>query len=154
MAGKPNKPIEYAKEPTGRPSKFTPEIRASIIDDICHRVPYEFAAEANGISEVTLYEWINKGKAHLYEGIESDYSIFAKAIKRAETNKMRGHCDNIADHVDKWQGDAWMLERRWHKHYSTNAGLNELNSKMDKLMGQENEKRNNEERNVEDDKEV
>ncbi len=141
MAGKPNKPIEYTREPTGRPSKFTPERRASIINDIARRVPYEIAAEANGICDETLYEWLRIGKSHIKEGIDSDYSMFSEGIKAAERSRIVEHADNIADHVDKWQADAWMLERRWYKHFGSNAQLNELNRKLDKLdcLGEKNE---------------
>lgn len=155
MAGKPNPPKQYAKETTGRPTKFTPERRASIIADISSRIPYEIAAEANGISLDTLYEWLRIGRDHRNEGIESDYTIFSEALKRSELNKIKSHTDTIAEHADKWQADAWLLERRWHKHFSANAGLNELNSKLDKLMeGENNGKRNKQESCEEDDKEV
>lgn len=137
MAGKPNKPIEYAKEPIGRPSKFTPERRAAIIDAISKRVPYEFAAEGNGICEDTLYDWINTGKKHRKEGIDSDFANFSEAIKKAEMSKIVEHSEKIASNVDRWQADAWILERRWHKHYGSNAQLNELNNKLDKLMESE-----------------
>lgn len=137
MAGKPKPKIEYVKEGSGRPSKFTPERRAAIVDAIRNRVPYEYAAEGNGICEDTLYEWLAIGKKHRKEGIDSDYAFFSEAIKRAEMNRIIEHTTNIASHVDKWQGDAWILERRWHKHYGSNAQLNELNNKLDKLMQSE-----------------
>lgn len=153
--GLPNPPKVYAKETTGRPSKFTPERCAAIIDDILHRVPYEYAAEANGISEKTLYVWIDIGKQHQIEGIESEYTLFLQGIKAAEKTRIKQHSENIATHADKWQADAWILERRWHKHYSTNAALNELNSKLDKLMdGERHEKQGHQERSQEDDQEV
>jgi transposase-like protein len=134
MAGKPNPPKEYATETTGRPSKFTPERRAAIIDAISHRIPYEFAAEANGICEDTLYEWVKIGKAHRKEGIISDYSKFSEDLKRAEMEKIRGHCDMIAAKPERWQADAWLLERRWYKHFGANAQVNELNQKLDRLL--------------------
>lgn len=134
MAGKPQPPKEYAREPIGRPSKFTPERRASIIDDISHRIPYEMAAEANGICFDTLYEWLKIGKQHQRDGVQSDYSDFSEALKRAERNRVREHNEKIASNVDRWQADAWILERRWHKHYSPNAQLNEMNQKLDKLL--------------------
>jgi len=141
MAGKPNPPKVYATEPVGRPSKFTPEIRNGIIHAVSRRVPYCLAAEANGISEPTLYAWINIGKQHLKDGIESDYTMFIKSLKVAEMSRMMEHTDKIADHVDKWQADAWLLERRWHKDWSANAQLNELNQKLDTLLdGGTNEK--------------
>lgn len=153
MAGKPNPPKEYARECTGRPSKFTPERCAAIVDDIAHRVPYEYAAEGNGVSENTLYIWLDIAKQHEAQGIESAYTVFREAIKRAESRRIREHNQNIADHVDKWTGDAWILERRWHKHYSTNAALNELNHKMDRLLetGDKHEKGSHEESSQEND---
>lgn len=137
MAGKPQPKKEYAQEGSGRPSKFTPERRAAIIHAISKRVPYEFAAEANGIGETTLYEWLALGRLHTSEGKTSEYSVFAEAIKSAEMSKIIEHNEKIASNVDRWQADAWILERRWHKHYGSNAQLNELNNKLDKLMENE-----------------
>ncbi len=133
MAGKPNPPKEYSREPIGRPSKFTPERRAAIIDAISRRIPYEFAAEANGICEATLYDWLNTAKLHRMEGIDSDYTIFSEAIKRAEMTRMLEHIEVIAARPERWQADAWMLERRWSKHYGPNAQLNELNQRLARL---------------------
>lgn len=134
MAGKPQPPKEYVREGSGRPSKFTPEIRDGIIHAISRRVPYCLAAEANGISEPTFYEWIKIGKQHLKDCIESEYTVFLKSVKLAEMQKVIEHTDKIADHVDKWQADAWILERRWHKDWSANAQLNELNQKLNTLL--------------------
>lgn len=154
MAGKPNPPKEYAREPIGRPSKFTPERRASIIDAISHRIPYEMAAEANGICLDTLYEWLKIGKQHRNDGIESDYTIFSEALKRAEMTKVREHTEIIAARPERWQADAWLLERRWHKHFGPNAQLNELNNKLDQLLdGDKNEKGSHQKRSQEDDQE-
>lgn len=156
MAGKPNPPKVYATEPVGRPSKFTPERRTAIIDAISHRIPYEMAAEANGISGSTLYEWLKTGKDQIDQGIESDYTMFSESLKRAEMQKVREHTDMIAAKPERWQADAWLLERRWHKHFGANAALNELNAKLDKLLDgdKKNEDGIKEERRQEDDKEV
>lgn len=147
MAGPSKNPDDYVKEHMGRPSKFTPERRAAIIDAISHRIPYEFAAEANGICEETLYEWLRQGKEHRKQGIDSDYSKFSEDLKRAEMTKIREHSDIISARPERWQADAWMLERRWHKHYGPNAQLNELNQKLDRLL--EGEKHVKEEANEE-----
>lgn len=117
----------------GRPTKFTEERRNAIIDAISHRIPYQLAAEANGICEDTLYDWLNTAKAHQREGIDSDYTIFSEAIKRAEMNKVRQHSDIIADRPERWQADAWLLERRWPKHYGPNAQLNEMNQRLERI---------------------
>ncbi len=134
MAGKPNPPKEYSREPIGRPSKFTEERRNSIVDAISHRIPYEMAAEANGISLETLYAWLRTGKEHRDQGIDSDYTIFSESLKRSEMQKVREHTDMIAAKPERWQADAWLLERRWHKYFSSNAQLGELNYKLDKLL--------------------
>ncbi len=146
MAGKPNPPIEYTREPVGRPSKFTPERRASIIDAISHRIPYEMAAEANGINVETLYDWLRTAKSQRDEGITSDYTVFSEGIKRAEMTRVREHTEIIAARPERWQADAWLLERRWHKYFGPNAQVNELNEKLDRLL-------NGESKNGQEDKE-
>lgn len=133
MAGKTNQKMPDIIKDVGRPSKFTPERRAAIIDAISHRIPYEFAAEANGICEDTLYEWLRVAKIDRMNGIDSEYTKFSEDIKRAEMIRIRQHSDVIAERPERWQADAWMLERRWHKHYSANAQLGELNKRLDKL---------------------
>lgn len=121
----------------GRPTKFTPERRSAIVDAISHRIPYEYAALANGISEQTLYNWIDIAKHHLNEGIDSDYTRFFEDIKRAEMTRIREHSDMIAAKPERWQADAWLLERRWYKHFGSNSQLNDLNLKLDRLAESE-----------------
>lgn len=156
MAGKPQPPKVYVQEGSGRPSKFTEKRRNDIIDAISHRIPYELAAEANGISLSTLYEWFKIGREHQEQGIDSEYTVFSEALKRAEMQKVREHCDMIAAKPERWQADAWLLERRWHKHFSSNAQLGELNQKLDQLNNGEllNGKEGHKKRSEEDDQEV
>lgn len=138
----------------GRPSKFTPERRAAIIDAIAHRIPYEYAAEANGICEATLYDWLKTARVHHTQGIDSDYTKFSEAIKRVEMTRIREHSDMIAAKPKNWQADAWMLERRWHKHYGPNAQLNELNKRFTLFeQGERKHERDVEETSGEADKE-
>jgi len=144
MAGKPKKKNSKAKkmaEPVGRPSKFNPERCASIIKDISDRIPYIMAAEANGICEDTLYEWIAIGRRDCANNIDSEYAIFSEAIKKAEANKVREHIEKVSNNVDRWQADAWMLERRWYKHFGSNVQLNELNARLDRIEKEEQDAR-------------
>lgn len=139
----------------GRPSKFTAERRTLIIDAISHRIPYEYAAEANGIAESTLYDWLNTARIHQLQGIETDYTIFSEAIKRAEMTRIREHSDMIAAKPERWQADAWILERRWPKYYSSNAQLNELNQRLAKLeLGETNDQGNVKEAAIKEDGEA
>lgn len=130
---KPKVPDEVKE--VGRPSKFTEERRSAIIDAIAHRIPYEYAAEANGICEATLYDWLNTAKMHRAQNIDSEYTKFSEAIKRAEMTRMREHSDMIAAKPERWQADAWLLERRWPKHYGPNSQLNEMNQRLSRLEG-------------------
>ena len=136
MAGKPRKKPSPPDAPPGsgrHPWMFTPERCAAIIQDISDRIPYILAAEANGICEDTLYDWLSKGKADKLAGINSDYANFSERIKKTEREKIKGHLDKIANNVERWQSDGWMLERRWYKHFGPNAQVNELNARLDKL---------------------
>lgn len=132
MAGKKQTKNTIVQD-VGRPSKFTPERRDAIVDAIRNRIPYEYAAEANGICEDTLYEWLRIAKSDRRAGIDSEYTKFSEAIKRAEMTRMREHSDIIAARPERWQADAWILERRWPKHYGPNAQINELNQRLAKL---------------------
>lgn len=118
-----------------RNSKFTPERRAQIIHDISRRVPYELAAEANGICESTLYDWLNTGKVHQLEGLDTEFTKFSEAIKRAEMTRVLEHTDMIAAKPERWQADAWLLERRWPKYFGNNVLLKELNERMNLMAG-------------------
>jgi transposase-like protein len=130
---KPKMKYNPTAEGIGRPSLFTPARRKAILEDILHRIPYQLAAEANGICEETLYAWLRTGRKHLADGIDSDYARFSESIKKAELGRMREHLTKISDNVERWQADAWILERRWYKHFGANAQVNELNARLDKL---------------------
>lgn len=121
----------------GRPDKFTPERRKAILESIASRVPYEIAAEANGICEDTLYDWIKHGRYDQKEGIESEYAKFSEAIKQIEAIKITHHLNTIESKPERWQADAWILERRWWQHFSPNAAVINFHKRMKKLEEEE-----------------
>jgi len=131
---------DKVKRPIGRPDKFTPERRQAILDDISHRIPYEFAAEANGICEDTLYEWLKRGFIDKKIGIESEYAIFSEDLKKIERNKIREHLECINSNPERWQAQAWILERRWWKQFSPNAAVLDFNKRLDRMEAEEGEK--------------
>lgn len=130
-----NSKLKKPEEATdvGRPTKFTPERRASIISDISRRIPYRLAAEANGICEATFFDWMNTAKVHQLEGIDSDYTRFSESIKRAELTRVLEHTDMIAAKPERWQADAWLLERRWPDLFGASVLLSELNNRLSNL---------------------
>ena len=125
--------VKPSPETIGRPTKFTSERCADIISAISRRAPYQLAAEANGISERTLFYWLEEGVRDLEANIDSEYAAFLQAIKRAEMQKVMEHTDMIAAKPERWQADAWLLERRWPKHFGANAQVNELNERLSRI---------------------
>lgn len=124
----------------GRPLKFTPERRLAILTDISNAIPYELAAMANGIRWETLYAWIRKGWEDEANEIESEYSLFSQDIKRIERDRIRMHTEKISANVERWQSDAWMLERRWYKYFGSNVHLHELEERMKKVESETTER--------------
>lgn len=117
----------------GRPLKFTPERRAAILDAIGKRIPYILAAEANGICEDTLYDWLKQGRRDQNKGIDSEYARFSESIKKIELEKMHEHLECIKNKPERWQADAWLLERRWWQHFSPNAAVLEFDKRLRKM---------------------
>jgi transposase-like protein len=122
----------------GRPTKFTPERRAAIIDDIAHGVPYILAAEANGITEECLYQWMRHGKADYEADIKSDFAEFFQAIKEVERNKLRLHLGKVSENVERWQADAWLLERKWWKHFSSQVPVLDFEERLKAIEANKN----------------
>lgn len=127
------------KNPPGQPTKFNPERCARIIDAVSKYAPYSIACEANGIHRDTLYEWLKIARDHKAKDIESDYTRFSDALKEVEMKKILQLCSNVEAGVDRWQSNAWLLERRWREHFGADAGIiqdlqnmfNELKAKFD-----------------------
>lgn len=107
----------------GRPTKFNPERCAAIIDAVSKYSPYSIAAEANGICRDTLYEWLKIARTDKAAGLDTEYVRFSDALKRVEMDKMHQLCANVEAGVDRWQSNAWLLERRWREHFGADAGV-------------------------------
>lgn len=89
-------------------TKLTDKLCDEICNDIKAGVPIKHAAIAHGISEVTYYNWYNKGKAsksgkfrQFYEKVEEAKSV--AITLRARRIYKAGQAN--------WQADAWWLER-------------------------------------------
>lgn len=125
--------VKKFHNPPGQPDKLTPERAAAIIESISHCIPYEIAAEANGICEDTLYEWLLRGRNDLKKGVDSKYAQFSESIKRTEMAKIKENLDTIKDSPERWQARAWILERRWWKHFSPSAAVVDFNKRLEKM---------------------
>lgn len=120
----------------GRPDKFSPDRRKSILHSISRKIPYELSAQANGICESTLYSWLQRGLDDQMNGVESDYAKFLEDLKKVEQEKVSKLLDVIEEQPERWQASAWILERRWWKLFSSNAAVIEFNRKLEQLERQ------------------
>jgi hypothetical protein len=57
---------------------------------------------------------------------------------------MRSHLDTIKEKPERWQADAWILERRWWKQFSPNAAVVEFEKRLKLLEGASDEEKGNE----------
>ena len=109
-------PSKKAARPGAR-CKLTRERQRAICDAITVGCTYKLAAQAAGICERTLYNWLEKGEA----GEAPIYVQFLQDVKRAEGAQAAQLLQLIATHAaNHWQAAAWMLERR-HGYASPQA---------------------------------
>ena len=113
------------------------EAKDGIIESIRARVPYAVAAEANGVREGILYSWLRKGFSAKRDGKPNAYTEFAQAIKKIEQEKITEHLNAVNATPERWQAHAWILERRWWKHFSPQAALIEMNKRLDAMDSDE-----------------
>src|SRR5690349_1073796 len=88
-----------------------------------------------GITEKTLYNWINKGK----EAIECDeednpYRDFVVQLWKVEAEKVMRCLDVISGESPQWKAHMAILERRWRKFFGQDAGIiHEMGEKLKDL---------------------
>jgi len=111
---------EEKKNKRGRPGKLTPEMKELIIKYILSGNYIEVAALAAGISKVTLYNWIKRGRRAREQGRWNIYRDFLNAIEQAFAKSEAHDVFIITQAAEtQWQASAWRLERkfpdRWGK---------------------------------------
>lgn len=94
----------------GRPTKFTPDVRARIISAIRNGNTYDASANYGGISYSLLRQWIVQGE----QDQAGEFLEFVEALKRAEAE---AEVESVAlirrsAQDGQWQAAAWFLERR------------------------------------------
>lgn len=94
----------------GRATKLTPERQRAICDMVRDGVCLGAAAEAAGVSSVTVYRW--------RQSTRSPYREFAAELEQALGEAEARYVNHISQAAETtWQAAAWMLERRWPKRW-------------------------------------
>lgn len=91
----------------GRPTKLTPEVQAKAIEAYRTGHYAEHVAPLAGISEKTLYSWLERG-----EKGEEPFADFLQAVKEASAFAIDEAMKTVRAGGMGWQGSAWFLERR------------------------------------------
>jgi hypothetical protein len=105
------------RELPGRPCKLTSELAARIVESIRKGAFLNAAAGSNGVHRLTVRDWIVRGTADAEAGLETDFSVFATAVSRAQSEHeaelaatfTRGGDGKYPD----WRAQAFLVERRY-----------------------------------------
>ena len=93
------------------------------------------ACEYAGISEASLYNWMEKADRDVASGLTSKDSVyveFLEKIKKARATCQANHLLTIqqASASGSWQASAWILERRFPSEFGANSNVNITNDKI------------------------
>lgn len=67
-----------------RPTKLTPDRALGIVELVRNGNYKKVAAAAHGVSERTLYDWIERGQGDIAAGRDTVFAQFAQSLARAE----------------------------------------------------------------------
>lgn len=121
------------KQKNGRPSKLDEDRARLILDAISKHVPYRVAANANGISERTLYYWLKRGTEDMDSGIDTEFSKFLQSLRKIEAQRIIECLDKIKVSATGHRGCQWLLEHVFWKYFSSNAAILELSEQLEEL---------------------
>jgi hypothetical protein len=103
------------KRKVGRPSKFTPEVRAAILASLSYGCTMEGAADAAGINVDSLYTWLARGR-RLGRG---PFHAFSDAVQVALGESENSLVAMIrAAGPEDWKAALALLERRWPSRWA------------------------------------
>lgn len=98
-----------------KPAFSHEEVKKNFITAIKMGFSNEKACGYAGVSEPTLYAWLNKGEEDEKLGnTKTIYFKFFKEYKKAKSDFVMRHMVRITEASDNgnWQASAWLLERR------------------------------------------
>jgi hypothetical protein len=103
-------------------SKFRAPVKKAIIDALALGMPHTKVSEVAGISNRLFGFWMAAGRRQLDEegnplGIYGDFYL---ACRKAEAKGVKVRLEKIeaiAEKTNRWEGIAWMLERRFPEEF-------------------------------------
>lgn len=109
-------PTRWRKDPRtriGKPTKLTAAVQRAIIMALLDDAYLKHAAEAAGVSDDAVREWIARGNA---TGDEP-YASFARAVERAQARAVVKSMEIISKAAadGDWKAAAWKLEKKHPK---------------------------------------
>jgi hypothetical protein len=114
---------------SGRPTKLTPQVQATICEALASGIDFEMAARFAGVHDGSAANWKMWGK----QGRSPRLVAFFEAVSKAECDAAVGYAEVIARAAQKgtWPAAAWMLERKYPRVFGQKVRLevaNELES--------------------------
>ena len=98
-----------SKGKPGRRTKLTAERHTQIVDDVAAGVPVKYASARAGVSDATVWRWIQRGRGEP----GSVYERFADAIDVAQAQSVAALVAQVSEAAAKdWRAASWLLTRR------------------------------------------
>lgn len=112
---------------------FCKEIVDKILDDIRQGVPHKIAAEAAGTHVQTFQKWVNKGLAHMLEGVDSEYYQLVGALRTIQSEMIKHAMREITADFRGHKGHEWRMERSFWQWFSTKVSEIEVEERLQRL---------------------
>jgi transposase len=111
-------------------SKLTPEVQTTIAKIIRAGGSHELAASVAGVTERTLYAWLERGGRPGRQ--EAPYRAFRAAVERAQAENEGILVAQVGKAASRgsWRAAAWLLERRHPERWGRPADRAESVSPM------------------------
>jgi hypothetical protein len=117
-----------------RKTKLTPALIVEIVAAIHRVLIMRHVAWSCGVHYTRLYAWLRQGEDDDKEEKDTIHRDLLYALRLAQTEKIAGLLDIIADRKANWQSNAWILERCFREDFgSDGAEMKELSETLKKL---------------------
>ena len=114
-------------------SKFDDKTCGAILGALRAGTSYEIAAQAAGVSRMTMWRWVRLGQKDLDAGVDTNHARFLREIEQAEAFTIAGIEQSLmrtaASGVD-WRAAAWVLARKRPLDYGDAPLTNALRDGM------------------------